>query len=161
MYVAFDLRSSTSNLVSSLAIGNKNRVRTAASMGWLISMKSIEDQISNIQSLFRWWIIAIVAFRFVWRFGLYHFSTHLWWLYDYLAANKSHRTKCLCPDYTHPRRRIQTPLSCLPIFIYSHSLAARLCKFAFAVSRRLLSARHERYSTTTQVRWGQQTFRMI
>lgn len=33
---------------------------------------------------------------------------HLRWLHDYLAANKSHRAKCVWPDYTHPRRRTQT-----------------------------------------------------
>lgn len=52
----------------------RNRVRTVASKAWFSSEKSIEDQISNIESLFRWWIIAIVAFRFVRWFRLIPFS---------------------------------------------------------------------------------------
>lgn len=123
--------------------GSKRRC-VHAGHGWDDSQNeknSIEDQ-----SLFRYFdgeFIVLLLSHSVSFDGLaYRFPTHLWWLYDYLAANKSHWSSEMFMSwlYTsatmHGKRCWAFPFNFAAVFI----LRLALGKFAFVGSRRLLSA---------------------
>lgn len=70
---------------------------------------------------------------------VYRFFTHLWWLYDYLAANKSHWSSEMFMSWlytsatTHGKCRSAFPFNFSSVFILQLTLGV----FAFVGSRRL------------------------
>lgn len=74
--------------------------------GGFVARKIHRKAISNAHSIAASMVnYCLLSHSVPYDASAHRFAAHLWWLYDYLAANKSHRAKCLCSDYTHPRRR--------------------------------------------------------